>query len=105
MGLVASVALGMPAAAQSPSAPPSPSAAPSPSAPPPAVNPYAATGAVPGSGAGLRIGTIGGDGDALALELIGDGIEEEAAIAGVVLVRCDRGDTSPDPVTCARQLR
>jgi ribose transport system substrate-binding protein len=85
--------LGGPAGAQSPSTPTVPT------------NPYADTGAIPGSGAGLVVGYIAGsDGDPFT-EFVTQGVVEEAAIAGMELLTCD-GDTLPrDPVACAQGLR
>lgn len=67
-------------------------------------NPYAASGAIPGSGAGLVVGYIPADRGDPYSSLVSQGIREEAAIAGLTLIEC-REPTAPDPRQCASELR
>lgn len=67
-------------------------------------NAYAATGAIPGSGQGLRIGYL-----SLAewnpyVRLVSAGIVEQAAIAGVELHFCDGNFDSRTTLDCAREF-
>lgn len=70
----------------------------------PAPDPYAASGAIPGSGAELTLGYIPPADDEGSGALISQGVAGEAAVAGAVLARCGEGALSSDPVACARQL-
>ena len=94
LGAAAMLAVAVPVAAQSPS----PSAAAEP------VNPYFDTGAVAGSGTGLKIGYIS-LGDSLPfVKLVSDSIAEQAKIAGVELTACDSQVKSDVALECGQNL-
>lgn len=81
-----------------------PVAAQSPSAAPVTENPYAATGAVEGSGAGKKIGYIS-LGDSLPfVKLVSDSIAAEAQKAGAELIFCDSKVTDSEALACAQQM-
>ena len=68
-------------------------------------NPYAATGAVPGSGAGIKVGYISlGDGIPF-VKLVSDSIRAEADIAGLDLFACDSEITDSKALDCANQMK
>ena len=81
-----------PVGAQAPTATPSPG------------DPYADTGAIPGSGAELTIGYLPPGADDPSAALVTQGIREEAAAAGATLMECGVGHVPIDPVACARAL-
>jgi len=86
-------AMALPTVAQDPSAAPVPE------------NPYAATGAAPGSGAGVKIGYIS-LGDSLPfVKLVSDSIVAEAEIAGAELFSCDSKVDAGEALACAQQMK
>ncbi len=82
-------------------APASGSPAAAPAAP---VNPYVETGAVPGSGAGKKIGYISLGEQVPFAVLVSNGIKEQAEIAGLELVFCDSKLDTPTALACAQQF-
>ena len=67
-------------------------------------NPYFETGAVAGSGEGLKIGYIS-LGDSLPfVKLVSESIQEQADIAGVDLVFCDSMVDDAEALQCAQQM-
>lgn len=96
LGAAALVAIAFPVAAQDGS--------PAPSVPPIPVNPYLETGAVPGSGEGLKIGYISLGEQVPFAVLVSNGIEEQAKIAGAELVFCDSKLDTPTALACAQQF-
>ena len=82
-------------------APASGSPAAAPAAP---VNPYVETGAVPGSGAGKKIGYISLGEQVPFVVLVSNGIKEQAEIAGLELVFCDSKLDTPTALACAQQF-
>jgi ribose transport system substrate-binding protein len=80
-------------------------AAQSPSAAPVPENPYAATGAAEGSGAGKKIGYIS-LGDSLPfVKLVSDSIAAEAQKAGAELFACDSKVDQAEALACAQQMK
>ncbi len=74
------------------------------SAAPAAENPYFATGAVPGSGAGLKVGYIS-LGDSLPfVKLVSDSIAEQAKIAGLTFSPCDSQVDAAKSLECGQNL-
>jgi ribose transport system substrate-binding protein len=67
-------------------------------------NPYAAEGAVPGSGEGLTIGYMSLGEYIPFVNLVTNGIIEQADIAGANLVWCDTNTTAEDTLACAQQM-
>lgn len=67
-------------------------------------NPYFETGAVEGSGEGLRIGYIS-LGEAIPfVKLVSDSIREQAEIAGAELIFCDAQIDDAEALACAQQM-
>lgn len=67
-------------------------------------NPYFETGAVEGSGAGLKIGYISLGDNVPFVKLVSDSIKEQAAIAGVDLIFCDSQVDNAKALECAQQM-
>jgi ribose transport system substrate-binding protein len=67
-------------------------------------NPYAATGAEPGSGEGLTIGYMSLGEYIPFVNLVTNGIIEQAEIAGVNLVWCDTNTNPEETFSCAQQM-
>jgi ribose transport system substrate-binding protein len=74
------------------------------SAAPPPVNPYFETGAVPGSGAGKKIGYISLGDSVPFVKLVSDSIVAEAAVAGADLIYCDSKIDNAEALACAQQM-
>jgi ribose transport system substrate-binding protein len=68
------------------------------------VNPYAETGAVPGSGVGKRIGYISLGDELPFVRRVTESIIEQAAVAGAELVVCDSRFDLREAILCGRQL-
>lgn len=82
-----------------------PAAAQDSSAAPVVENPYAATGAVPGSGAGKKIGYISLGDSIPFVKLVSDSIAAEAAIAGADYFFCDSQLDDAKALDCALQMK
>ncbi len=67
-------------------------------------NPYFETGAVEGSGAGLKIGYISLGDQLPFVKLVSDSIAAQAAIAGAELVACDSQVDAAKSLECGQQL-
>lgn len=67
-------------------------------------NPYFETGAVEGSGAGMKIGYISLGDQLPFVKLVSDSIAEQAAIAGVDLVACDSQVDAAKSLECGQNL-
>jgi len=67
-------------------------------------NPYAETGAIEGSGEGLKIGYISLGDQLPFVKLVSDSIAEQAAIAGVELVACDSQVDAAKSLECGQNL-
>ncbi len=67
-------------------------------------NPYVDTGAIPGSGAGKKIGYISLGEQVPFAVLVSNGIKEQAAIAGIDLVFCDGKLLGSVALECAQQF-
>jgi ribose transport system substrate-binding protein len=72
---------------------------------PPPENPYAATGAVAGSGEGKTIGYMSLGEYIPFVNLVTKGIQEQAEIAGVDLVWCDTNTNPEQTLACAQQMK
>jgi ribose transport system substrate-binding protein len=83
------------------SAAPADSAAPAAEAP---VNPYAEAGATPGSGEGLTIGYMSLGEYIPFVNLVTQGIQEQAEVAGANLVWCDTNTNPEETFACAQQM-
>jgi ribose transport system substrate-binding protein len=69
------------------------------------VNPYFETGAVPGSGAGLKVGYISLGDSVPFVKLVSDSIAEQAGIAGVDYLFCDSKIDQGAALDCANQMK
>lgn len=87
-GALAQDASGSPAA--------SPAAAP--------VNPYFETGAIPGSGAGKKVGYISLGDNVPFVKLVSDSIKEQAEVAGLDLAFCDSQVDNAKALECGQNL-
>jgi ribose transport system substrate-binding protein len=96
LGAIAVLALAAPVGAQDPSPAASLAAVPA--------NPYIETGAVPGSGAGKKIGYISLGEQVPFAVLVSNSIREQAEIAGAELVFCDSKLDTPTALACAQQF-
>lgn len=70
----------------------------------PPENPYAAVGAEPGSGEGLTIGYMSLGEYIPFVNLVTNGIIEQAEIAGAELVWCDTNTNPEETLACAQQM-
>jgi ribose transport system substrate-binding protein len=68
------------------------------------VNPYFETGAVPGSGEGLKVGYISLGDQLPFVKLVTDSIAEQAGIAGLELAPCDSQLDSVKALECGQTL-
>ena len=67
-------------------------------------NPYFETGAVEGSGAGMKIGYISLGDQLPFVKLVSDSIAAQAAIAGAELVACDSQVDAAKSLECGQNL-
>jgi ribose transport system substrate-binding protein len=67
-------------------------------------NPYFETGAVPGSGAGLKVGYISLGDNVPFVKLVSDSIKEQAEIAGLDLAFCDSQVDNAKALECGQNL-
>jgi ribose transport system substrate-binding protein len=67
-------------------------------------NPYAENGAVPGSGAGKRVGYISLGENVPFVKLVSDGIREQAGVAGLDLTVCDSKVLVEEALACGQLL-
>ncbi len=96
LGVTAMLAVAAPVMAQDGSPAASPAAAP--------VNPYFETGAVEGSGAGLKVGYISLGDNVPFVKLVSDSIKEQAAVAGLDLAFCDSQVDNAKALECGQNL-
>jgi ribose transport system substrate-binding protein len=104
LGGIAIIALAAPVAAQDESPEASGAASPAATDGAPPVNPYFETGAVPGSGAGKKIGYISLGDNVPFVKLVSDSIAEQAGVAGVDLVVCDSQVDNAKALECGQQM-